>query len=157
MDIKQPILLDAGCGANKTTGFIGMDKRELEGVDIVHDLEVFPWPLDNDSCGCVVMSHVVEHIKPWLQVDLMNEIWRIMQPGGTLIIATPYGGSRRYLQDPTHCAPWTEVTVDYFNYQAALWHIYTPKPWKCIHNNWHPNGDLEARYVKVVFEEAKSE
>ena len=31
------ILLDIGCGENKNKGFVGMDKRPLEGVDIVHD------------------------------------------------------------------------------------------------------------------------
>lgn len=43
------VKLDIGCGGNKQEGFIGMDKRELPGVDIIHDLEVFPWCIPTDS------------------------------------------------------------------------------------------------------------
>lgn len=151
--MKHPINLDVGCGENKQVGFVGIDKRPLANVDILHDIEGFPWPLDDESCGVIVMSHVIEHIKPWLQIDFMNEAWRVLIPGGHLMIWTPYGGSPRYLQDPTHCAPWTEVTCDYFNFQAALWHVYKPKPWRLIKLDWRPHADLEVRYVKVVFDE----
>lgn len=58
------IKLDIGCGANKQVGFVGMDVRELEGVDIVHNLEKFPYPLPDESCSMVVASHVLEHMNP---------------------------------------------------------------------------------------------
>jgi hypothetical protein len=59
------ILLDLGCGENKRHGFVGMDKRKLKGVDIVHDLEIFPYPLESESCLSIVGSHIVEHISPF--------------------------------------------------------------------------------------------
>jgi len=37
--------LDIGCGWSKRAGFVGMDKRNLPGVDIIHDLEIFPYPI----------------------------------------------------------------------------------------------------------------
>ena len=46
---EQGIQLDIGCGANKQPGFVGIDIRPLDGVDIIHDLEVQPWPLDRKS------------------------------------------------------------------------------------------------------------
>lgn len=58
------ILLDVGCGASKNDGYVGMDVRPLPGVDIVHNLEKFPWPLDDESCILVHASHVLEHINP---------------------------------------------------------------------------------------------
>jgi len=58
------IKLDIGCGANKQKGFVGMDFRALEGVDIVHNLEQFPYPLPDNSVSFAVASHVLEHIKP---------------------------------------------------------------------------------------------
>lgn len=58
------IKLDIGCGANKQVGFVGMDVRELPGVDIVHNMEQFPFPLPDESCSMVVASHVLEHVNP---------------------------------------------------------------------------------------------
>lgn len=58
------IKLDVGCGANKHQGFIGMDYREMPGVDIVHNLEQFPFPLPDESVTLAVSSHVVEHLNP---------------------------------------------------------------------------------------------
>jgi len=102
MDFKS-IKLDVGCGNNKQPGFIGMDKRKLKGVDIVHDLESFPYPIPDNSCRIITASHLVEHIKPWLMIDFMNELWRIMEPGGQLAFAYPYGVNSGFQQDPTHC------------------------------------------------------
>jgi len=132
-------MLDIGCGANKQPGYMGMDKQALDGVDIVHDAEVFPWPLKDESCAVAVMSHFVEHVKPWLQIDLLNEVWRVLEPKGIVMIATPYATSFGYFQDPTHCTPWNEVTPLYFdpkpevdgqNHGDVLYNFYKPKPWK---------------------------
>lgn len=58
------IKLDLGCGASKNKGFIGIDYFPYPGVDIVHDLEKFPWPLPDESVILAVSTHVVEHITP---------------------------------------------------------------------------------------------
>lgn len=56
--------LDIGCGAAKQPDFIGMDYRQLPGVDIVHDVELFPWPLPDNSINIAMASHLVEHLNP---------------------------------------------------------------------------------------------
>lgn len=62
---KDGILLDLGCGENKQgEHWVGIDRRLLKGVDHVHDLEVFPYPIESDSCLSILASHVVEHIRP---------------------------------------------------------------------------------------------
>jgi len=62
---KASVRLDIGCGENKKPGSIGVDFREMEGVDIVQDLTMFPWKNIPDECADVVMaSHVLEHINP---------------------------------------------------------------------------------------------
>jgi len=128
--MRQGILLDIGCGANKQRGFVGMDKRKLDGVDIVHDLEVFPYPLKDESCITIVGSHIFEHIKPWLTIDFMDELWRIMRPDGQLALVCPYGWSSGYIQDPTHCNPVNQATWQYFDPNYPLYQIYQPKPWE---------------------------
>lgn len=142
-------MLDVGCGSNKQTGFIGMDRRDLPGIDIVHDAEAFPWPLDDESCGVVVMSHLIEHIKPWFQIDIIDEAWRVLEMGGVLMISTPYGLSFRYAQDPTHCSPWVEATVEYFIKGTPLYDVYQPKPWELVKRFWNIRGDIEIAIRKV--------
>jgi SAM-dependent methyltransferase len=61
---KQGVRLDLGCGQSKMPGFIGMDNRPLENVDVVWDVTKFPYPLPSDSCQLVMASHLLEHIPP---------------------------------------------------------------------------------------------
>jgi len=150
MNSRKPKLnVDIGCGENVQAGFVGMDKRPLETVDVVHDAEVFPWPFEDGEASVVMMSHFVEHVKPWFQIDLINECWRILEDNGLLLIATPYGGSFRYNQDPTHCSPWNEATVEYFVEGTPLFQVYKPKPWKMEKRTWYVLGDLEVALRKI--------
>jgi len=144
-------MVDLGCGETKQHGWIGMDKRALPEVDVVHDLEIFPWPLEDDSCTMLKASHLVEHIKPWLQIDFMNECWRVLEEGGILIISTPYGHSYRFVQDPTHCSPWNESTPEYFDPRFPFYYVYKPKPWEILKGQfyWNLNGDIELAMKKV--------
>ena len=134
--MKTGIRLDIGCGENKQPGFIGIDYRKLPGVDIVHDLEKFPWPIKSNSVLIAIASHVVEHIQPThgIFIDFMNEVWRVLVPDGEFAIVTPYGGSPGYWQDPTHINGVTENTLRYFDpldkpTGGALYRIYEPAPW----------------------------
>jgi len=153
IDEAQGIRLDIGCGGNKQPGFVGLDIRALDGVDIVHDIEEIPWPLPD---GCVVValcSHVVEHINPakFGFVNVMNEIWRVMKPGGEIVISCPHGSSQGYLQDPTHINALNEQTWTYFDpeaHQGGLYNIYKPKPWKIKMLNWSPAANIEVVLVK---------
>lgn len=148
---KSGIMLDLGCGGNKQSGFVGMDIRQMPGVDIVHDVERVPYPLPDCCCSKILLSHLIEHICPKKVFGLMNELWRITKPEGILMISTPYGGSRGFWQDPTHCHGWVENTAIYFDPKPImlgdqfniLYNIYKPKPWKILQNNWFATGNME--------------
>ena len=137
------VKLDIGCGENKQQGFIGMDIRKVKGVDIVHDAEKFPYPFPNECCSVILMSHVVEHIKPWLMIKLFDELWRIMKVGGQLWLSLPYGYSMGFLQDPTHCNMCNEATWTYYDPDYFLYQIYRPKPWKIERNEFQSMGNME--------------
>ena len=53
----------------------------------------------------------------------MNEIWRVLKPGGILYASTPAYPHNEAFQDPTHVNFITEKTVEYFmgnvRYQAG--------------------------------------
>ena len=141
------ILLDVGCGNFKHKGYIGMDKAKLAGVDVVHDAEYFPWPFEDDSCAIIIMSQIMEHIKPWFSIDVMNECWRVLENEGYLCIKMPYGINSAYVQDPTHCNPWNENTLQYFNREHEFYGVYRPKPWTIEKAIWdvHSNMDIVMR------------
>lgn len=151
---RKGLRLDLGCGGNKQNGFIGLDVRELPGVDIVHNIESFPWPVENESCVVVIASHLVEHIKPEFSIPFMDECWRVLEPFGELLIATPYPGSRGFWQDPTHCNGWNEATFQYFDPTYPLFGIYKPKPWSIKQGfpTWQPQGNLEVVLTKISIE-----
>ena len=149
------VMLDLGCGHNKQEGFNGLDKRGVPGVDIVHDLEVFPYPIDDEACHMVLAKHILEHIDPRFTIDLFNEVWRITKPGGQFIMAMPYAGSPPYWQDPTHCNGFTEVTFQYFDPEYPLWNVYKAKPWKLSAGSpvWQVTGIIECVMRKITGED----
>ena len=156
-DNQFGIRLDLGCGENKQKNFVGIDCRKLDGVDIVHDLEVFPYPLPDGCASLAIASHLVEHINPHrgVFINFMNEIWGLLKPDGEFLIACPYAGSPGFFQDPTHVNNINEITWEYFDpiapvTKGGLYQIYKPKPWKiktgtCV---WQTNGNLEVVMIK---------
>ena len=155
----QGIHLDLGCGANKQRNFVGMDVRPLDGVDIVHDVNVHPWPLPDECTTRIMASHLVEHIPPtaingkgtWFPfIEFMDEAWRISKVGCEFMIAAPYWLSPGFAQDPTHCNSINETTFAYFDplHQSQLWSIYKPKPWYYRFVSFNPVGNIEIMLMR---------
>ncbi len=157
---NQGIKLDIGGGENPQPGFVNIDIRPSDKVQIVHDLEVFPWPLPDECVSFAVSSHVLEHINPhkFVFVNFMNEVWRILKPGGRFAIAVPYAGSPGYWQDPTHVNPINETTFHYFDplSTTGLYGIYRPKPWKVVDGSltWNVTGNLEVILEKRLIDKS---
>lgn len=151
------INLNLGSSDTKIKGFINVDMYPLDGVDVVHDLEVFPWPFPDNSVDMMVASQLVEHIDPHkgVFIKFMDEAWRVLKVGGQFMISTPYGGSSAYIQDPSHCNPCNEMTFCYFDpfdtYTGGkLYENYRPKPWKIVTNSWYSNGNIEVLMEKRI-------
>lgn len=147
LDAFSGILLDVGCGANKLPGHHGMDRQKLEGVDTVHDWNDLPWPFP-DECALQVMAvHVIEHVSPinGFFLEWMDEVWRILKPGGRFGIVVPYATSFGYFQDPTHCNPCNEATWCYFDpeHPSQLYNFYAPKPWAIRKCEWDVQINME--------------
>jgi SAM-dependent methyltransferase len=137
----------------------------MPGVDIVHDVTVFPWPLPDECVLKAIASHLVEHIPPaaigpdgmwWPFMAFMDEVWRVMKPYGEFIIVAPHGSSQGFLQDPTHCNALNENTFYYFtpgqplNRPGYLYNFYKPRPWRIKEHGrfFNPAGNIEIVLVK---------
>lgn len=112
-ELLHPFRLDIACGQNKTPGFFGVDIAKTKEVDVVWDLEKFPWPFPDNSVDEVACNHYIEHTKDL--IAFMNELYRIMVPGATAMIRAPYYNSVRAWQDPTHTRVISEATFLYYN------------------------------------------
>lgn len=118
---KTLLRVDLACGQKKKEGHKGVDKYQVDGVDIVHDLLSFPWPFESDSVYEFNCEHFVEHIPIQLADGsyglnrFMEEVWRCLMPKGTIRICAPHYMSQEAFQDPTHCRSITDRTFMYYN------------------------------------------
>lgn len=93
-------VLDLGCGSAKTPGAFGVDISADTDADLVHDLDVFPYPIEDGRFDQILMQDVIEHVaKPY---ELMAELHRIARPGARIQLRTPHFSSILAYSDPTH-------------------------------------------------------
>jgi SAM-dependent methyltransferase len=80
--------INFGSGEHALPGYINVDWQEGPNTDVVHDLNVFPYPWKDNSVEEIEMSHCLEHLDRVFAV--MKELHRIMAPGGRLHIKVPH-------------------------------------------------------------------
>lgn len=105
--------LHLGCGHVIKEGWLNHDLVALPGVDVAHDLRIFPWPFENGQFVEVFADNVIEHLPD--TVRTMEEIYRITRPGGSVFIGVPYWNSLEAWGDPTHKKVFTEEMFDFFD------------------------------------------
>lgn len=105
-------ILDVGCGDAKVAGAIGVDCANLPGVDVVHNLRLFPWPFADESFDEIYMNDVIEHFSEPIKV--MEECHRLLKKDGLLKIRVVYWNHKYAYSDPQHQSFFTEITWDFF-------------------------------------------
>ena len=90
-------VLDIGCGSSRIIldlkNAVGMDilQRKLRWLKPNHERLVrgstFALPFKNATFDAVINSEVIEHVPE--SPEIMDEMWRVLRPGGTLILGTP--------------------------------------------------------------------
>jgi SAM-dependent methyltransferase len=110
----EKVVLELGCGPSPTiAGAITVDMLDIDGVDLVCDLDRgFPF-LEDNSIDEIHSFHFLEHVK-----DLnfmMTEIYRVLKPGGKNSGAVPYFGNPYFYSDPTHQTTFGLYTFAYYS------------------------------------------
>lgn len=117
----KALKLDFGCGPHPRDGFEGVDIRPFDGkVTHVVDLTKTPWPWKSNSVAEAHSSHFVEHLTAAQRITFVNELWRVLVPGGTCQVITPHWASTRAYGDLTH--QWPPV--------SEFWYFYLSKEWR---------------------------
>lgn len=122
--------LDIGCGSNPRNPY---NYDELYGIDIAEQSDVLfnytqcniifnPLPFEDSSFDSVSAYDFLEHIPRTATIDkalfpfihVMNEIHRVLKPGGVFFAITPVYPRAEAFVDPTHVNFITKQTHAYF-------------------------------------------
>jgi SAM-dependent methyltransferase len=120
MPTDKSLKLDFGCGPNKREGFHGVDNINFPNVDFVCDLRE-KWPWHDNSVEEGFASHFLEHLTGQERVHFVNELYRVLVPGGKTTIVVPHWASCRAYGDPTH--KWPPVSEFWFYYLLKDWRM----------------------------------
>jgi len=97
--------LNLGSGFRPIDGYVNIDNRPELHPDLVLDVtEGFPY--EDNSVDEVRAHDFLEHIPIGKTIGVINEIWRVLKPGGVFEHLTPSSDGRGAFQDPTHVSWW---------------------------------------------------
>jgi predicted SAM-dependent methyltransferase len=123
--------LNLGCGTDIKEGYINLDSLRLPGVDVIHNLNKYPYPFKDNTFDEVEANMILEHLDDWLRC--MKELRRICKPNAVINLRVPFFPSMYAVSDPTHKHFFTYQTFEYIS-SAHHKHIF---------------GDIKAHYFKV--------
>lgn len=132
--MKSTKHLDLGCGSIPRNPY---QSSELYAVDIYKsdelpnnvifakaNLYTEPIPFDSNSFSSVSAYDFLEHVPRVLSdekkgtrlpfIELMNEVWRVLEPNGTFFAIMPVYPHKDLFKDPTHVNFITADTHEYF-------------------------------------------
>lgn len=112
--------LNVGCGNKKKPEYINVDLDSLVKPDIVLNVSS-ALPFKDDRFNAIEAYHVIEHIFPWLVLDVLREFFRILKPQGLLAIECP---------NIEAASTWLVGNSQYgWDSQMGMWPIYgDPNP-----------------------------
>jgi len=80
--------LNLGCGEFKKDGYINVDYYGVTEPDVRHDLNLFPYPFDDNRFTLIEADHLLEHLDDPFRV--MRELYRIARDGCVIRLRVPH-------------------------------------------------------------------
>lgn len=105
--------LNLACGKDIKEGYVNLDWAKLDGVDVIHDINKFPWPFKDNTFDEIYCSHILEHVDDLIKT--MREIKRIGKKEAEIIVRVPHFSCGVSYRDPTHKRLFSYFTFDYFS------------------------------------------
>jgi len=146
----KKVILNMGCGKTRIPDSIGVDGVKIEGfVDVVHDLNVVPYPFEDNYAEEVHLYHVLEHLDN--PVEKLEEIHRLLKPGANLYLRVPHFSSMGAFTDITHKRPFGYGSFDCFE-KNHYQHFYTKVAYEVLKKEikyfgLYPNTGVYERYI----------
>lgn len=101
-------LIDLCGGVDCPAGYTPVD---LHGPGIICDLNK-TWKIPESSVGLLRAFDAIEHLKD--PIHTMNEAYRVLAPGGFLMIHVPSTNGLGAFCDPTHVSFWNKLSFRYY-------------------------------------------
>jgi glycosyltransferase involved in cell wall biosynthesis len=149
----------------------GYKSVDLRNADLVCDIRQ-GLPLPDSSVGCIRAYDFLEHIplcrdstcdhggdgvRAKCVVGLMNELYRVLAPGGWLVTRTPSTDGRGAFQDPTHVSFWNPNSFWYYTRTQQAQYVpgircrfQGTRIWQTFPTEWHKTHDIMYVYADLV-------
>ena len=111
--------LNFGCGHRYAKGWVNIDFHSghpaVQRVNLLQRL-----PFADGTFDVVYSSHVLEHFAPATAEALLRECHRVLKPGSTAVLRTPYWNSPDQFADLTHRHAFGHRSFDMFDPTTTL-------------------------------------
>lgn len=88
MNSEGKVRLNLGCGTTNIDGYIGVDARELPGVDIIADVSALPY--EKGTVDEIYSAHLIEHFsKQMLEKELLPYWYSLLKDNGVFRVVFP--------------------------------------------------------------------
>ncbi len=105
--------LNLGCGYNLKEGYINIDVVDYGG-NVIHDLNSFPYPFEDNTFDEIYCSHVLEHLNNFH--DTVTELYRIAKQNCIIKVCAPFFLNTKFFGEPDHKIPFSIRTFDNYEY-----------------------------------------
>lgn len=159
--------LDIGSGPEpknpfKATKVFGADLRVNESKNVVFaDLSYGSLPFESETFDYVTAHDLLEHIvrvslvggeTKFPLIHLINEVFRVLKPGGIFFNIQPCFPAKEAFQDPTHVNIMTEDTMQNYFCEPAWARIYGYEgSFKMLNEGW-----IGGHYFSFILKEGNA-
>ncbi len=128
--------LNLGCGKKILDDYINLDVVDYGG-NMIHDLNSFPYPFDDNTFDEILASHILEHLQNFNKV--VTELYRISKSNAIIRVYAPFFLNTKYFGDPDHKIPFSIRTFDNYEYIGNKRLKFYEK-WKLNHRTNYETG-----------------
>lgn len=109
--------LNIGCGYRKLNDHWNVDSESKCNPDQVMDLEITPWPYEDNSFERISAHHILEHLgqDPKVFLNILKEMYRVSSDGAEWHVEVPHHRCDIAWDDFTHVRVITAKTFKMFD------------------------------------------
>ncbi len=165
-------IVDLGCGRGEwlellkeegyralgvDTNSVLLDRCRARGLDVIEsDALRYLRGLPDDGLSAITGFHIIEHLEIEVLMKLLDEIVRVLHPGGVVIFETPNPenvlvGSNYFYFDPTHRNPLPSLLMNFLLTSRGLQRIEVMNLHAWDQARIGGKNELTARFNKLFY------